>query len=76
MCNSATEFGSRLRRIRRAAGITQEQLANMVNIDAGSISRYEKGAITPGLDTAYALAVALDVTLNDLLPTPAAGDAV
>ena len=48
----------------------------MVNIDAGSISRYEKGAITPGLDTAYALAVALDVTLNDLLPTPAAGDAV
>ena len=62
------DFGKRLRRIRRAADITQEQLAAATGIDAGSITRYETGAVTPGLDKAYALAEALGVTLDDLCP--------
>ena len=69
------EFGPRLRRIRRAADITQGELGKMAGTDASAIARYEKGETTPGLDKAYELAVALGVTLDDLLPMqPAAAE--
>lgn len=72
---SKEDFGQRLRRIRRAADITQKELSERVGIDSGLIGRYESGAVTPGLNTAYSLAVALGVTLDDLAPVNPAGDA-
>ena len=68
-------FGLRLRQIRRAADITQKELGERAGIDPTLITRYENGAVTPGLNTACALAEALGVTLDDLAPLQPAGDA-
>lgn len=48
--------------------MTQGELGKMAGTDASGIARYERGDTTPGLDKAYELAVALGVTLDDLLP--------
>ena len=61
-------FGHRLMVARHDARLTQDQLAEASGIDKGSIARYETGSVTPGLDKAYALAVACGVTLDDLCP--------
>ena len=37
-----SEFGSRLRRLRRDADITQGQLAKVLSIDASAIGKYER----------------------------------
>lgn len=69
------EFGRRLRKTRRAADVTQDELAELSGVSKDSIVRYEDGSTTPGLDKAHDLAAALDVTLDDLLPIKDAGDA-
>ena len=69
---SGEMFGHRLMVARHDARMTQEQLAETTGIDKGSIARYEKGAITPGLDKAYVLAAAVGVTLDDLCPVEVA----
>ncbi|HAM14582.1 MAG TPA: XRE family transcriptional regulator [Eggerthellaceae bacterium] len=68
MSYSNEQFGHRLMVARHDARMTQDQLAAAVGIDKGSVARYEIGAVTPGLDKAYALAVACGVTLDDLCP--------
>lgn len=48
-----------LRELRRAAGLTQVQLAERVGIAQSQISGYESGARQPSLDTLQALATEL-----------------
>ena len=67
---SNEEFGHRLMVFRHDAKMTQDDLAAASGIDKGSIVRYEGASVTPGLDKAYKLAVALGVTLDDLCPMP------
>lgn len=45
---------------------TQAQLAKAANIAVGSVSAYENGMNVPPVDTAYKIACALDVTLDEL----------
>lgn len=45
------EVPVRLRAARRAAGLTQAELAERVGVDRVSIGRYEAGAVTPAADT-------------------------
>ena len=70
MSYSRETFGHRLMVCRHDARMTQDDLAAATGIDKGSITRYENGVITPGLDKAYTLALALGVTLDDLCPMP------
>lgn len=74
MAYSSEDFASRLRRIRRMADVTQKELSERTGIDSSLIARYEAGAVTPNLNSAYALAEALGVTLDDLAPLQPAGD--
>ena len=67
-------FGANLRRIRRAADVTQVQLGNAAHIDVSYIARLEAGTNTPGLDKVYELACALGCSIDDLAGH-AAGDA-
>jgi transcriptional regulator with XRE-family HTH domain len=39
--------GGELRRVRRAAGLTQAELAEAVDVSAGAVCRWEKGEIRP-----------------------------
>ena len=60
--------GVRVRKVRRAQDLTQEQLADKAHLNAITISRLEKGtAKAVYADTVAALARALDVSTDYLL---------
>lgn len=66
MAYSNETFAHRLKVARAEARMSQADLAEASGVDANSIARYEQGAVTPGFDKAYALAVALGTDLNTL----------
>jgi transcriptional regulator with XRE-family HTH domain len=64
-----TEFGSKLREIRREKGFTQAQLAEISDISTRMITHYEGYAKMPPLDKVKRLAEALGVTSDELIGT-------
>lgn len=68
-------FGARIKEIRKERGMTQEDVAKIVNIEPTSYSRFERGERSATLDTIEKIAGALSVGLKDLfefgaLPSP------
>lgn len=59
-------FGERLKECRKAAGFTQEELADMCGTHKQNISRYETSKRDPQLDTAAVIAKVLGVSLEYL----------
>jgi transcriptional regulator with XRE-family HTH domain len=57
----------RLKQLRHEHGWSQADLAAKVSGDAGQISRYENGHMTPSADAVVRLADALDVSCDYLL---------
>ena len=60
-------FGGRVRDLRRAACMTQVQLAQAWNSNPVTISKIENGRMNPGVWGLPALAKALGATLTDLV---------
>lgn len=60
---------------RKAAKLSQEELAELVGVSRQAVSKWELGEATPEVDKLLALARAFDVTTDELLseaePTPA-----
>lgn len=48
-------------------GLTQAELAEMVNVAAGMIGRYERGEKAPGRDIIFELARVLEFSLDALI---------
>lgn len=61
------QFGENLVRLRKAAGLSQEQLAFDAELHRTEIGMLERGIRLPRIDTLAKLAGALEVTPNDLL---------
>lgn len=61
-------FGQRLRDLRVAAEMTQEELAHAASVDRGYISESETGDRNPSIWIIYRLARALNVEPGQLLP--------
>lgn len=59
---------SKIRDYRKAAHVTQEELAKALGINRATLSKYENGQITPPLEQINNIAVLLNVRLTDLLP--------
>jgi transcriptional regulator with XRE-family HTH domain len=59
-------FGARLRALRQAKGLTQEDLAHRAGLVAGNVFRLEGGYREPYLSTVMSLASALGVRVEDL----------
>jgi transcriptional regulator with XRE-family HTH domain len=57
----AERFGPRLRSLREAAGLTQQQLADRVGVKWESVSRWERGTREPSWGNVLALGKALGV---------------
>lgn len=53
--------------LRRAAGLSQEALAERVGVSRQALGKWESGAALPGLDNLQALAAALGVSCDALL---------
>ena len=52
---------------RKSMSLSQNELAGMIEVDAETISRFERGAVVPSLLRLNALAKAMDVSLGTLL---------
>ncbi len=63
MKNTKELLGARIKEIRKARGLTQEQLAEMVDIEQKHVSRIESGKNYPTIDRLEKIAAALNVPL-------------
>lgn len=61
------KVGSRLRELRKAAGLTQAELARRTGIHRPNIARVEAGRHTPSLDTLARIAAAIGVSATRVL---------
>ena len=61
------KIGSFLKALRNEMGLTQEQLAERVNVARRSVSRWETGSNLPDLDVLMELADFYEVELRELL---------
>lgn len=63
-------FGNILRQLRKEKGVTQAELAAVLNLDASSISKYEKADVSPSADVLLKIAQYFDVPTDYLLGLP------
>lgn len=59
-------FGHRIRELRRAVGLSQEQFAHVAGLDRTYVGSVERGERNVSLDNIYRLALALRVEARDL----------
>lgn len=60
-------FGKRLQNVRKALGITQEELAAQLRVDCNHVSRMERGVRVCSIDLLVEIAALLDVSTDYLL---------
>ena len=60
-------FSDNLQYIRAQVGVTQEQLAEQLNVSRQSVSKWESGASFPEMDTLLRICDLYDVNLDTLL---------
>ena len=66
------KIGQRIRKIRKAHGLSQEELAERVNISTTHMSHIETGNTKLSLPVFVDIAAALEVRTDDLLESPIA----
>ena len=57
---------TRVRELRQAAGLTQQQLADLVHVSSRTIISLEKGQYSPSLMLAYRIALVFHTTVEEL----------
>lgn len=60
-------LGSRIKELRKEKHLTQQQLADLINVTKVSVCCYEKGSRTPNLETFLDLVRVLETTPDYLL---------
>lgn len=68
LSSSDYSVGERIRIIRKAAGLTQQELAAALNMQYQNISQYERGIRQPKIETIKRIADVLEVNFVFLLP--------
>lgn len=64
--NIKKTFGEKIKRLRKSKNLTQEQLAEMINIAPKNLSKIEVGACFVSAETLENLVKALDTTTEEL----------
>lgn len=75
MVSGVEQVAGNLRRLRTAAGLSLTALAKRSGVATGTVSELERGQGNPTIETLFALAYALEVTLADLVGDAGAPDA-
>lgn len=60
-------IGERIRELRKSKKITQKEMSNILNINIRTYQKYESDEIALNLDTLSKIAIALGVTVSDIL---------
>ncbi|MBQ4580466.1 MAG: helix-turn-helix transcriptional regulator [Clostridia bacterium] len=68
------DFGQRVRKLRRANGLTQEELAEKVDISASFMGHIERGSRIASLETLVSLCNVLKVSPTHLLRASLQGE--
>ena len=66
------KIGQKIRKIRKAHGLSQEELAEKINISTTHMSHIETGNTKLSLPVFVDIAAALEVRTDDLLDSPSA----
>lgn len=66
MANLKTQFGRRLKYLRKQADLTQEQLADRTGVTIESISNIERGLFGPKFDTLEKIAAVIEIEVKEL----------
>lgn len=61
------QVGNNLKKLRKAKGITQEQLAEQLNVTRQAVSSWENGINQPDVETLTRLAEYFGVTVEELI---------
>lgn len=64
--NLKKSFGKNLQKYRKYRGLTQEKLAELIDVDVTSISSIETGKYFPSADNLSKLVSVLDIKFSDL----------
>ena len=67
MSPTPKQMGSRIRRLRKAKGMSQQDIADKARLTRVFITRVEAGQQDPSLSTINAIARALDVSAAELM---------
>ncbi|MGW6395396.1 helix-turn-helix transcriptional regulator [Streptomyces sp. NPDC055103] len=62
-----TALGDRLRELRTAAGLSQDQLADRIGMERRSVQRYERGERDPRFTELLLIADALGIPVEELV---------
>lgn len=73
--NVRERLGANVRRLREAAGYSQEAFGHMADIHRTYVSDVERGRRNPTIDVVEKFAMALNVRTGSLLDTPSELDA-
>ena len=65
-----SKFSERLRELRKESKLTQQELANRLNVSRSSVEMYEKGEREPSFETQEAIADLFNVNLDYLFDRP------
>ena len=60
-------FGQHIRKVRERKGITQFELASLMNINAQNISSYERGERCPSIFWVHRLCEALNIDITNFI---------
>lgn len=69
-----SSLGLRLRRRRKALGLTMQEVAERAHLSTGFISQVERGLATPSLSSLINLAAVLELSVSHFLDEDARGD--
>ncbi|MEE1060282.1 MAG: helix-turn-helix transcriptional regulator [Ruminococcus sp.] len=61
------DFNNRLYQLRKQKGLSQEELANRLNVSRQTISKWEVGDSTPDMEKLVAICDLFDVSLDNLV---------
>ena len=61
------KIGSRIKSLREAKGVSQQELAAICNFKIANLSRIEAGRTNPTISTLFKISQALETTISDLV---------
>ena len=63
----ANKFGDNLKKIRTDKNISQQELADIINVHYTHVSRYERNLAQPSIEVVKKIAAALDISIDTLI---------
>lgn len=61
------QLGKKIKQLRKLSGMTQEQLAEKLNVSRQALSKWENGTSTPDIESVVKISTLFQISLDELL---------